>query len=310
MKYYHNTGTANKQADKISLTQNLSNRNNRDRPKSSDLTDAEWAQIAPGKIIVATEDRTWLYRPRNDCERFLQPMEGAGSIATTGKLLDGAIAAARYAVDSDVRPPALTATRWIWRLAGQYHMCHPIPRLIEEAQKKFAMTRRWSLAQWAAQNACEEQGHDLLALRDIQSLGYDAEAVVKALIPPATKILIDYLTRSVQDSDPIDCVGYAYAMERLALGIDENYIQKVQTLLPKNLQATRCLRVHSSVGADADHVEEIVKVVTKLTVLERIRIARACYETALLCFSSPCDGYISDEEIQQILKPLKLHTPL
>jgi pyrroloquinoline quinone (PQQ) biosynthesis protein C len=170
----------------------------------------------------------------------------------------------------------------------------------------FAADNRSFLKKWALQKAKEEKGHDRLALLDIQSLGYDAEAVVKALVPPAAVALIDYFTRSVQDDDPIDCVGYTYTMERLSLGIGEEYIEKVEGLLPLKTNATRCLRVHSSVGADAEHVDENVSLIAQLTSSERTRIARACYETALMCFSPPPEGYISDEELQQILQPLKL----
>ena len=276
-----------------------------------DLTNVEWAQIAPGKVIVATENRAWLYQPHSTDDRFTKPMESAGSIPTTRKLLDGAIAAAKYAVNSNVRPPALTATRCVWRLAGAYHLCHAYPPLIEEVARGFAAAERWSLEEWALQKAKEEKGHDRLALRDIQSMGYDAEAVVETLVSSAAVALIDYFTRSAQDDDPIDCVGYSYTMERLSTGIvDEKYIQKVEGLLLLSTHATRCLRVHSSVGHDADHVEETVEMVAGLTVKERVRVARACYETALLCFSPPTEGYISDEELQQILKPLKLSKSL
>jgi hypothetical protein len=111
----------------------------------------------------------------------------------------------------------------------------------------------------------------------------------------------------VQDEDPIDCVGYTYTMERLSLGIGEDYIQKVEALLPPQTNAIRCLRVHSSVGADAEHVDENVSLIAQLTSSERTRIARACYETALMCFSSPPEDYISDGELEQILQPLKLN---
>ena len=308
MKHYHNTGTAKKQADTIFFAQKSGRSNN--CPDLSALINAEWAQIAPGKVIVATEDRTWLYRPPSAEDRFCQSMERAGSVATTSQLLDGAIAAARYAVNSDARPPALTATRWVLRLAGAYHLTHPVPRLLKEAARRFALTNRYILAQWAKEKAKEETGHDKLALHDIHSLGYNAEAVVKILVPPAAKVLMNYFTRSVRDNDPIDCVGYSYTMERMAMGIDEEYIQKVEVLLPPNTNATRCLRVHSSVGADADHVEETVEMIAELTAKERVRIARACYETAIMCFSPPPKGYVSDELLRSLLNPLKLDKTL
>ena len=272
----------------------------------SSIADVEWAQIAPGKVVVATADRAWLYQPSSRSDRFAQPMSGAGSFTTTQKLLDTAIAAAKYAVKSDTRPPALTITRWVWRLASAYHMTNPVPNLMKDAAKGFAANGRFDLEEWTLEKAEEETGHDLLALKDIQSLGYKSEAVVKTLFPPAAAALMDYFSRSVKDEDPIDCVGYTYTMERLSLGIGEDYIQKIEELIPPGIRATRCLRVHSSVGADAEHVEENVSMIARLTPSERSRVARACYETALMCFSPPPGGYISDQELLQILKPLKI----
>ena len=290
-----------------------------DRPNSTENhcdPAVEWARISPSKVIVATADKAWLledsdpaFSPSPTNQYLIKTMEGAGSIATTRQLLDGAIAAAKYAVNSDVRPPALTATRWVWRLAGQYHMCHGYLPLIEEAAQRFALKGHSILAEWAAEKAKEEAGHDLFALRDIQALGYDAEAVVDRLVPPAVKVLMDYLARSVQDKNPIDCVGYSYTMERMALGVGKEYIQKVEDLLPPNVNATRCLRTHSSIGADAEHVEETVEMIAKLTSQERVRIVRACYETAVMCFS-PAQAYITDETLQPILNPLKLEQEL
>jgi hypothetical protein len=275
--------------------------------KETEISFAEWAQIAPGKVVVATQDRAWLYQPSSVEERFSQPMTHTGTIATTRKLLDTAIAAAKYAIGSSVRPPALTVNRWIWRLAGAYHQTSLVPNLLKDAAQGFALNNRFDLEEWALEKAEEEKGHDVLALKDIQSLGYDAQAVVKTLVPPAAVALMDYFTRSTRADDPIDSVGYTYTIERLSLGIGRDYIQKVEALLPANTNATRCLRVHSSLGADADHVAENVSMVASLPASKRVRIARACYETAQMCFSPPPGDYMSDEELQQILEPLKLN---
>lgn len=275
------------------------------RDGRSSSTDLEWAQIAPDKVVVATADRAWLYQPRSAEDRFARPMEGTGSFATTRKLLDTAIAAAKCAVKCDLRPPDLTVTRWVWRLAGAYHMTSPVPDLLRNAANSFAANGRMDLQAWALEKAEEETGHDLLALKDIQSLGYNSKAVVEKLIPPAAKALMDYFTRSTQDKNPIDCVGYTYTMERLSLGIEADYIQKVTALMPPQTNATRCLQVHSSVGADAGHVDENVCLIAQLTAAERTRIARACYETALMCFSPPPGGYVADEQLLEILQPLK-----
>lgn len=272
------------------------------------LTDIEWVRIAPDKVVVATGDRVWLYRPGSgdSSDFFTQPRSGAGSVATIQKLLDTSIVLAKRAVESRLRLPALTPTRWIWYLANQYHLTHSTPRLMEEAAQLFAATGHEGLAHWATQKAIEERGHDRLALLDIQSLGYEAKAVVEALVPPSAKVLLDYFTRSVQAPNALSCVGYSYTLERLALAIGEEYIQAVEALLPPDTSATRCLRVHSGVGSDVEHVEETVELVAGLTPEERTGVAIACYETALLYFRSPQRGYPSDEELQQILRPLAL----
>ncbi len=267
----------------------------------------EWAQIALGKVVVANSERAWLYQPQSSDDRFARPMECDGSFATTKKLLDTAIAAAKVAVKSDSRPPALTPTRWVWRLAGAYHLTSTVPQLLKDAAIGFAANSRSNLKSWALEKVEEETGHDRLALLDIQSLGYDAEAVVAELKPPAAIALLDYFTRSVQDDDPIDGVGYAYTMERLSLGIEKDYIEKVESLFSPEINATRCLRVHSAIGADAGHAHENVELVAELSAAERTRIARACYETALMLFSPPPEGYISDDELQAILEPLKVN---
>lgn len=275
-------------------------------------TDCEWVRIAPDKVVVATADRTWLHRldPADRNDRFAQAMVGTGSLATTRKLLDGAIAAAKIAISSSTKPPPLTPARWVWRLAGAYQVSHVTPPLMEEASQRFAAAGREVLAKWAAEKAQEERGHDQLALLDIQSMGYQAEEVVKAIVPPAAMVLVDYFTRSVRDSDPIDCVGYTYALERISLRVGEEYIQKVESLLSPGINATRSLRVHSSVGSDSEHVEEGVEMIAGLSCEERTRIARASYETALLFFSPPEKGYMSEEELLDMLKPFKSATHL
>lgn len=269
-------------------------------------TQIEWATIAPNKVIVATADEVWLHTPSGNDARFSEPMTGVGEITTTRKLLDGAMAAAKIAILSDSKPPDLTLNRYIWQLAGAYQITHATPSGMKKASKHFASADRDSLSNWALEKAEEETGHDLLALKDIQSLGYKAEELVQYIIPSAANILVEYFTRSVNDSDPIDCVGYTHALERLSLGANEEHIQRIEALLPSDVNATRCMKVHSSLGGDVEHVEENVEMIAELSSNERTRIVRACYETALLLFSSPQKGYLLEAELENMLNPFKL----
>ena len=274
--------------------------------QTSSSTQIEWATIAPNKVIVATADEVWLHTPSGNDDRFSEPMTGAGEITTTRKLLDGAMAAAKMVIQSDSKPPATTLNRYIWQLAGAYQTTHATPSGMKKASKHFASSGRHSLSNWAIEKAEEETGHDRLALLDIQSLGYKAEELVQNIVPSAAITLAEYFTRSINDTDPIDCVGYAHALERLSLGAKEEHIQKIKALLPSGVNATRCMKAHSSLGGDGDHVEENVKMIADLSSTERTRIIRACYETALLLFSPPNEGYLSEIELENMLKPFKL----
>lgn len=276
------------------------------------LINTESPCFVPDETAIKTANYTQRHRSTSakGGDRSTSNMSDAERIAQTQKLLDRAIAYAWHTVKTDRRPPALTPIRWVWRLAGLYHLCHSTPQLMEEAAQHFALANRQTLAQWAIKKAREEAGHDQLALLDIQSMGYKAQAVVEALVPPAAKALIDHFTRTVQNSDPIDCVGYSYTAERLAICRGLEYIQRVEVLLPPDKNATRCLRVHSAVGTDVEHVEEAVEMIAELTPKEQTRVAKACHKAALLRFSPPKEDYISDEEIQNVLKPLKLLEPI
>ncbi|WP_428262685.1 iron-containing redox enzyme family protein [Haliangium sp.] len=270
----------------------------------------EWAQVAPGCIVVATSDRAWLHQPvfTGQPDPFAWPMETPGSLATTRQLLDGAIAAAgRHQPPNAPARPALTPLRWVFRLAGYYRTTHATPRLMAAAAERFAGSGRTALADWALAKVREETGHDRLALRDLTAMGYDAEGVVEALIPSTAQALVEYFeARVVHDPDPIGCVGYAYALERLALGRGARDIAAVDALMPAGVTATRCLRVHSAAGSDAAHVEETVALVAGLGAEERADVARACYETASIFCRPPAGGFVPDDTLARTLSAFEL----
>ncbi|MBG1270913.1 hypothetical protein [Nostoc sp. WHI] len=271
------------------------------------LINTKSACILSDEVVVATAKRTWIHQPNpaGSSDRTASKISDADRIAQTQKLLDRAIAYAWHTVKSDRRPPKLTPIRWVWRMAGAYHSSRHTSRLMEEAAQRFAASGRTNLAEWAAQKAKEEAGHDRLALLDIQSMGYEAEAVVQALVPSAATALVNYFTQSVQAPDSIGCLGYCYTLERLAMGIGEKYIQGVEKLLPQEIKATRCLYVHSRLGSEEEHMKGTVKMIASLTHEHFVPVVSACYKTALICFSPPKEGYVLEEELQNILRPLK-----
>lgn len=263
----------------------------------------EWVRVAPELVVVAASDRAWLHSVPAflTSDPFAQPMRGAGSPATTRNLLDGVICAAQRAVAKARHRPPLTVARWVWRLAGFYHTTHATPRLMAEAAARFMAAGRHELAAYAAGKARDERGHDALALKDLSTLGYPAEMVVESLVPPTASDLTDYFARSVRADDPVSCVGYSYALERLAVTAGKDYIKQVEAILPRGVRATRCLRVHSGMGTDLRHVEEAVEVTARLSPAERMRVARACYDTAKICCAPPRGGHLSEKSLTRYL---------
>jgi len=130
------------------------------------LTGKEWVCVAPDRVVVVTADSAWLHQLNSvKSGNLFAPSSptsivNLGSPAVTRNLLDGAIAAAKWAASSSVRPPALSRLSLVWRLAGLYHLCHLTEHLMEKAAQRFASFGHECLMQWAEQKAGEEVGHD------------------------------------------------------------------------------------------------------------------------------------------------------
>ena len=265
----------------------------------------EYIQITDTQAIAVTEDSVWVHTSTNDSSFSRCSTSDLNSLETTKKLLDTAIVMGKRVASVERQLPSLSVENWVWSLIGQYHVTHPTPQLMREAARQFEKQGRNCLAEWAAEKAQEETGHDRLALLDIQSLGYQAQALVDTYMSPSTKALIDYFIRSARTGDPIKVVGYAYTLERIALAVKEKHIQAIENILPSGINATRCLRVHSSIGSDVEHVDEALETIALLSSAERTNIAIACYETARLYFSTHEQDFPSATELQQKLQPFR-----
>ncbi len=267
----------------------------------------EWAAVEGGAVLVATPERAWLHRADGwgRPDPFALPMRHApGDVAATGRLLEGAVAAglaAARAAHPDRRPPPLTALRWMWRLAGLYHLTTHTPALMREAVTRFEIAGRPALAAWARDKARDETAHDALALRDLAAMGLDGRAVVDLLRPPVPMAMVAWFRDAVHaKAPPLGVLAYACAVERLAMRVDAGYLARVQALLPAGVDATRCLRVHSAVGSDARHVEENAAVVAALAADERAGIVFAVSEVARLSCAPSADGYVDDVRLAAV----------
>lgn len=258
----------------------------------------EWLEISSGVTLVATATRAFLHTPSGfGADPFDLPMEGPGSAATTHWLFEGAIVAAARVFHArgnsnpseidEARP--LTVAHWAYRLAGYYHTTHATRRLLPVVEQRFAALGRPSLAAWASHKRHDEAGHDQLALRDLHELGYRARDLVDAFVPRRAAAWVELFETLAAADDPVGCVGYAHALERLALLRGREEVRAIEQSLPEGVNATRCLRTHSALGSDAQHVHENVTTTSALSSDERRAVIEACHRTARIYFDPALD---------------------
>jgi hypothetical protein len=183
----------------------------------------------------------------------------------------------------------VSAANWSYRLAGYYHTTHATQRLLPVIARRFASFGRELPALWAQRKMTEEAGHDQLALRDLTELGYHAEGVVRAFVPPRAAAWVALFEQLAAAADPVGCIGYAHALERLALLRGPAEISAIERGLPAGVNATRSLRAHSALGGDTHHVRTNVELAAALDADERRTIANACYLTARIYFDPSLD---------------------
>lgn len=262
----------------------------------------EWLEITPELTLVATATRAYLHAPRQfGADPFQEPMRGEGSAETTHWLLEAAIAAASRAFMGQSRTPAaasapppgsstlVSAANWGYRLTGYYHTTHATQRLLPVIARRFAALGCERPAAWAQSKMAEEAGHDELALRDLTELGYHAEGLVRAFVPPRAAAWVALFEQLAAAADPVGCIGYAHALERLALLRGPAEIRAIERGLPSGVNATRCLSAHSALGGDSRHVRTNVEIAAALDADERRMIANACYLTARIYFDPSLD---------------------
>jgi len=199
------------------------------------------------------------------------------------------------------KPASVSALlHYIHSLASSYQTTHATPPIMRRVAQRLAVRGQPVVAEHCLQVAEEESGHDTLALMDLTALGLPAQAFVNRLRPKNALALVDQFSRFADSDQPIAVLGYAYALERMALFNTEASIVAIERHLPANINATRCLRVHSAVGSDTGHVTESLECIASLASQERATILRAVYATAQLQ-SGVTPDYPGDDAMRALL---------
>ena len=244
---------------------------------------AQWVQLGGGETLIASSDRAWIQSPQAAALELWgsMPPSLTGTLDATRQLLEGAIAAAeRGAAPTSLWP--LTAPRWALDLVDQWYTAHHSVALLPVAIEHYERMDRPELAAFARCKLEEETGHDRLPLKDLDALGYDAEAVVREIEPGWTaRSLVDYARRCVRGPRPVGFFGYVFSLERRVIRISAQVLREIDDALPRDVDAASGVRTHAE-EFDHEHVEELVRFVSGLPSDDRTEIALACHRTATI----------------------------
>ena len=262
----------------------------------------QWAHLGADAVLVASSDGAWIQQHELatfGTLGFMAPMPDGhpATVHTTRHLLDGAIAAAERGAPTIEEPP-LTALRWAWNLVSQWHCAHHSVALLPDLIDRFEHDERPDLGWFARQKLAEERGHDQFAIDDLAALGYDGEQAVQHVRPAATVTAgLDYARECVYGGAPLEFLGYAYALERRVLSLDQDWLARLDAVLPPGVEASSGIRAHVN-ELDTEHVNAAVAFFVGLPAADRSAIAVGCYRTTEICCAWSPDQVPSNAELE------------
>jgi len=249
--------------------------------------------LAPGLFVQASREGFRLHRLSPWTLPPTEEMPAAGEVAVTRELMAGAYYAGWPTAAPDC-PEKDELLAHIFGLAAGYRTTNATPRLMSRAADRMAAEGRDREAAYCREVAKEEAGHDALALKDLEALGLPPLMFVSRLRPAPALGLAALMEELVESETPLSVLGYAYVLERGALRVTAEMIEKVERALPLGVRATRCMRVHSAVGSDTRHVAESLDFIASLPAADRAAIARAAWRTSAQIAETE-DDYPGDE---------------
>jgi hypothetical protein len=266
----------------------------------------QWAHLGAAEVLVATGDGAWVRQPELCAFGLRDPMPDSlpATAESTRHLLDGAIAAAERSAPRMPEPP-ITALRWAWNLVSQWHCAHHSVALLPDVIARYEAARRRDLAEFARRKLAEEAGHDQFPLADLRALGYEAESLVRA-VPPAPTVTagLEYARGCALGPQPVEFLGYVYALERRILSLSNDSLAALDAVLPPGVDATAGVRLHAN-DLDIDHVDQAVAFFAGLPAADRAAIAIGCYRTTEICCAALPGRLPSEAELERSMAPFR-----
>lgn len=262
----------------------------------------QWLHLGSEETLIASSRGAWIQRAALGRRPFAGDMSDSipATVESTRHLLDGAIAAAEWAIPR-VQGPPMSSRRWAWSLVNQWYGAHHSLPLFLEVADRFAALDRPDLAEFAVQKYEEERGHDQLPLDDLRMLSYDAEAAVSEVpADPGVIELVEYARRCVRGDQPVEFLGHVYALERQMIRLDSDFFAALDMALGRDAVPASFLRSHAN-ELDIGHVEEAVSFINGLPASDRTAAARGCYRTTKIRHASLPGRYPSESDLDSRL---------
>lgn len=252
--------------------------------------------VGHGYVVRATLDRFTVSR---SLPLAMAPTEAITQPDLLRQVFAGAFHAASRHLDATAhgveRAASPSLMSYVYGLLAAYQTTHATSPLMTALAARYACWGRQAVAERCLVVASEESGHDTLALRDLDALGYPAAALANAIRPRRAQTMVNLLFRFVAADDPVACFGYLYALDRSAVFAGETELRRLESLVPPGIRATRRFRFHSALGADAAHLRDALDFMVTLRAAEQVRIAQGIFETLCVMHDPDLDDYPGDD---------------
>ena len=165
--------------------------------------------------------------------------------------------------------------------------------------------------QYCFEHAFEETGHELMALNDIRSLGFD---ISPSKVPdrlPSTDKLISFLYEEANGENPIHHLGYGFWSENACPFIGEFMASLMKSMDIKNQQMT-FYRNHVSI--DEDHAKDVRKIINDVAKTESDwegmhRVAERTFKLTIEIVNESIEAYEklmkNESDLFQIFREIK-----
>ena len=141
-----------------------------------------------------------------------------------------------------------------------HHVKHTVP-LMMAVGSRLPGEKEW-IRSAVAEYIEEEIGHQEWILNDIQSCGYDKEAVRNGNPSPATELMVAYAYDMAQRVNPMGFFGMVHVLEGTSINLADQVADSVKAKLGLPQNAFSYLYSHGSL--DQDHVKFFEDLVNKI----------------------------------------------